>query len=772
MKKLIVLILALCFMKLSAQEDQEIGEWRSFLPYNTGVYVTQSEDKIYYTTGFSVFSIQKDDVTDYRFLSKVDGLSDVGANLIKYDNFNDQLIIAYNNSNIDIIKDDIVYNLSNIKNNLNLNGSRQINDIHIQNEESVFLATAFGMVELNLKSLEFGATIFTNLAVHDLTSIDNTLYAATDDGIYFIDNDGTVNIADFSQWSRMEDDFGLPILYEAIYIESLGNYLFANIDDELLVLDENGVIATLEFEELDGYDMKFISKGEGRVIVGMDNGATSRAIFIDQSLNPIIGGTGGCIGRVLYAIEDADGRIWYADEYSGIRWSDSATGGCHRVITNSPLYENVSDLDVKDGVLYVSTGGVQDNYSPLFRNDGFYIYKNGIWSIYQRQDVEALSNGSFYNNYQIAPHPDENKIYVGSYSNGLLEFYPETGEGTLYDNNTSILGTTIGDPSRVRVSGVAFDEDNNLWITTFGSASPLTVYTEDGNWYSFDPEGDNSLAKVVIDENGYKWSVIGGNLGGVSVYDDNGTIEDKTDDRSRYINTTNSEMTTNQVNSILVDLDGEIWVGTGQGPVIFNSSNSLFEDNNLGSRKKVLQDSIAAFLLATEDILAMEVDGGNRKWFGTRNGIFVQSPDGETLEAEYNTENSPLFDDIITALEFDGDNGVMYIGTNQGLQSIRTQTLGSRKTHASKVYAYPNPVRPEYDGEIAIKGLARDANVKITDMNGKLVYETEALGGQAIWDGRDYNGRKAATGVYYVFSTGEVNFETPDAYVTKIMIVR
>jgi len=138
---------------------------------------------------------------------------------------------------------------------------------------------------------------------------------------------------------------------------------------------------------------------------------------------------------------------------------------------------------------------------------------------------------------------------------------------------------------------------------------------------------------------------------------------------------------------------------------------------------------------------------------------------------QFNIDNSSLFDNVINDFEYDFDTGIMYISTNKGMQSYRTQTIGGERRHARQVYAYPNPVRPEYEGPIAIKGLARDANVKITDLNGKLVYETTALGGQAIWDGRDYTGRKASTGVYFVFSTGSVSFDTPDSFVTKIMIV-
>ena len=139
---------------------------------------------------------------------------------------------------------------------------------------------------------------------------------------------------------------------------------------------------------------------------------------------------------------------------------------------------------------------------------------------------------------------------------------------------------------------------------------------------------------------------------------------------------------------------------------------------------------------------------------------------------KFDTKNSPLIDNKISDLGFNPATGEMFIITPVGIQSYKTQTSGWSRTHTDDVYAYPNPVRPDYLGPIAIKGLVRDANVKITDISGKLVYETKALGGQAIWDGKDYNGVSAASGVYLVFSASENISASADAYVTKILIVR
>jgi hypothetical protein len=225
------------------------------------------------------------------------------------------------------------------------------------------------------------------------------------------------------------------------------------------------------------------------------------------------------------------------------------------------------------------------------------------------------------------------------------------------------------------------------------------------------------------------------------------------------------------VNCVTVDLEGDVWVGTQQGVVSFECGSNVFESTCLGRRRIVTVDDFNGYLLETEDVKTIAVDGGNRKWFGTTNGIFVQSPDALTQVANYTSTNSPLFDNTITDIAINNKTGEVWIGTEKGVISLRGEATAGGNVNSTAPYAYPNPVRPDYDGPIAIYGLARDANVKITDIAGNLVYEGKSLGGQAIWDGRDYLGRRAATGVYLIFATSNVSFDTPDAIITKLVII-
>jgi ligand-binding sensor domain-containing protein len=355
---------------------------------------------------------------------------------------------------------------------------------------------------------------------------------------------------------------------------------------------------------------------------------------------------------------------------------------------------------------------------------------------------------------------------------GLIEAQNDgAGDVKCYNQYNSILQNAgISGTSRTAIGGMEYDASGNLWICNYDAAAPIAVLKPDGTLRNFSAAPANNLLQVVIDRIGYKWFVVGFN-GGILVYDSGRDIDSPSDDRYRVINTTNSLLPTNTVNFLRVDLEGDVWVGTQQGVVSFECGSNVFEASCRGSRRIVTVDDFNGYLLETEDVRCIAVDGANRKWFGTNNGIFVQSPTGEIQEGRFTSTNSPLFDNSISAMGFDGRTGEMWIGTEKGMISVRTETTSGGPVNSSEPYAYPNPVRPDYDGPIAIYGLARDANIKITDIAGNLVYEGQALGGQAVWDGRDYLGRRAASGVYLVMATSQASFEDPDAVITKIVFI-
>ena len=759
----LLLFFCLFFFVGQAQEsDLRIGQWKSHLPYQAGKWVTQSETHIYYASPFSIFTIDKTD-NSVDFISKVDGLSEVGVDKIQYNEVSETLVIIYDNNNIDLVKPDGVVNINDIRNNTSIVGDRTIYAILIEGN-AAFLSTGFGIVKLNLEREEFEFTTFTGLPVLDMTVYNGYFYAATEEGIYRAINDGSVNLADFGNWELQARAEGFPPIYSSNAVANHHGRLYLDVDGTLFQYDGSQLT---EIHQEAGFEIQFLEAGTEHLLAGFSKIQDGNGKVLAFKADGSFTNSGqDCVNRPRNAIELADGTIWYGDVFRGVRSSKILGNKCNRANYASPYSHNSSEILVTSDKVYVASGGVASNQTALNRVDGVFTLEDGRWSRFSRDNVPLFLEEDIDRDfYRLAVHPLDQRLFVGTFWGGLVEYDGENFK-VYTEENSSLQGAT-GDAARERVGGLAFDTENNLWMSNHLAPRPISVLKNDGTWKNFNVPSKN-LLQVAIDNNGYKWFVSANE--GVLVFDDNGTIDNEADDRFRVFTPANSALETRVINCLEVDLDGDVWVGTAEGPVIFDCGANVF-DNCEGFKRIVDQDGFGAFLLETENIQTIAVDGANRKWLGTNNGLFIQSPTGEEQIAFFNTTNSPLFDNTIIDIAINQETGEAFIGTNNGILSLRGDaTLGGNFNRAD-AYAFPNPVRPEYDGPIAIKGLASNANVKITDVSGRLIFETTSLGGQAIWDGKSFDGRRASTGVYLVFSTTSSNFEAPNTVVAKILFI-
>lgn len=758
------------FLRLLSQSNLSIGSWKSHLSYKVGNNVTQSDDKVYYSSEKGIISLDKEDLS-VDFLAKEDGLTEVDVSKLKYDKNNDQLIVAYINSNIDIIKDDEVINLPFIETNTSILGSKVINDLYLADDKSAYFATDFGILGFDLEALEFSSTTFTSLKINTIVELAGILYAGTDEGLFEVEYK-TKNISDFNLWNKVSGQNGLPVLAKVKALAVQYNTVYAIVNDQLYKRGSDGNYIKIFEPEPASDVIQFLSSDGTTLMIGVeDNNNESRVFFMNPDDTFIVRGK-KCVSRARYAIEDQKGRIWYADAWDPIKYTETKIDSeCKKISFAVPFANDASNVKFKKSKAYLASNGVNDDFQYKGTRFGFYTLENGQWANFNQDNVPLMQSSDFINLYAIAPHPKEDKVYLGSYYSGVMLYDETDGNTKLWNKDNSILAGVVGDELRTRIAGLAFDKNENLWISNYGAPRPLVVKTKDDKWFNFNVPGSTTLEDIVIDAQGNKWVSVVGIGNGILVFNEGQDLEDKKDDKIRYITKSNSELGGNKVNGLVIDLDGSVWVGTDRGPVVFDCGDP-FNSNCRGNTRKVVVDNIPAPLLKDEDVLCIEIDGANRKWFGTRNGIFVQSPDGITQEAKFDVKNSPLLSNKVTDLGFNPATGEMIIISGGGIQSYKTESLGGGRSHDSNVYAYPNPVRPDYQGPIAIKGLVRDASVKITDINGKLVFETKALGGQAIWDGNDYNGVRASTGVYLVFSANENTALSSEALVTKILLVQ
>jgi len=370
-------------------------------------------------------------------------------------------------------------------------------------------------------------------------------------------------------------------------------------------------------------------------------------------------------------------------------------------------------------------------------------------------------------------HPGTGAIYAGSFREGLIRL--DSSGMTLFNTLNSSLQRAVGDETRTRVGGLVFDRDQQLWMSNHRAPRPISVLKKDGSWQSFDQTcGLTEIHQAAIDLAGNKWFVSSNSSSGLLVFHE-GKMDVAGDERCRVITQVNSRLPTNIANCVTVDLEGDVWVGTAQGIVIFECGDPFTASECMGTRRIVERNGFLAELFSTEDIISIAVDGADRKWVGTRNGVYLVSPTGEEEIHHFTVDNSPLPDNTVGAIGIDHDSGEVYFGTQRGIVSYRSDATMGTRFQTREVQVFPNPVRPDFDGPIAIQGLTRDAVVKITNVHGQLVYETRALGGQAIWDGRDFDGNRAQTGVYLVFVVSNPRYNNfdgiPEKATAKILFV-
>jgi ligand-binding sensor domain-containing protein len=429
---------------------------------------------------------------------------------------------------------------------------------------------------------------------------------------------------------------------------------------------------------------------------------------------------------------------------------------------------------VTDTSVWVTFDRLGKGIDPLDLSEGFASFIGSKWLNFNRYTPNSTFGDKFDANC-VTIHPKDGRTFVGTYSSGLLEI--KAGKiQKVYDasNTDNTIQIGVGDPFRQRISGMAFDAKGNLWLSNNNAANALIVLKADGKWAKMAPIPSTSIHEIVVDGAGYKWILVKGSQTGIIVFDEGKNIDISTDDRVRLIDNSNfpKELQNAAIQSIVADLNGAIWVGTSNGVAVFECGGDPFRTACTGRLVVASRSNISEYLLREKAVTAIAIDGANRKWFGTNSGLFVTSADGREEIAKFNVENSPLPSNNITALAI-RPNGEVFIGTEKGLMSYRSDATegGTFNKSEDQILAFPNPVRPDYQGPIAVKGFARDANIKITDANGIIVFETKALGGQAVWDGKDFNGRRVSTGVYFVLATNTRNLDAPEAVVAKILVV-
>lgn len=768
------------FTHIIAQNN--VGNWNSYLAYAKTTSVAESNNFIFAVAEGSLYSYNKED-NSIHYYSRESGLHDNNISHICFNTETNSLLITYSNGNIDLMGNKDIYNIPYLYNNSNIT-NKTINDIFI-NKQYAYLSTAFGIVIVNMDTniKEITDTYRLNTNVKSVCIKDNFIYAATDNGI--LKGDMNDNLLDPNEWllyniestslNFNDKNIHKIILFQnnlCFYIQGDGVYYQYNNNINSLLISPN---------------IKNITLQNNKLIIYTNTNLYAYTSFTSRDALMNV----GPINDVT-STKDVN-TYWIASDTKGIKGIKKKNDNFEIILeeinneNNYPKRNLNYFMTINNNNLYITGGGrtVIRNGNPgtlmIYNNNDkkwFNLDEDKINKSINKQ-FEKLENCRDYTGIAIDPK-NSNHYYVSTYGEGVLELL-DNEYIKLYNHTNSSLSTIFPNHEKNqytynRIGGVTFDKEGNLWMSNCEVESVLKVLKSDGTWGSFKFSNFTDVAmadRVTITSDNRKWiNVPGGDKSGVFIFDDNGTIDDTSDDESRFIPTftdSNGNIDASGYFCITEDKNAQIWIGTNRGPIICTNYRDI---NNISCTRIIRINNETGepyYLLDGEQINSIAVDGGNRKWIGTQSsGVFLVSEDGMETISNFTTANSPLPSNQVNSIAINQTTGEVFIGTENGLVSYMGDATEGSEDY-SDVYAYPNPVRPEHNDRVTIVGLMNDSNVKITDMKGNIVYQGKSAGGTFTWDCRKKGGGRVATGIYLVLSATP---EAKESVVTKIMVVK
>lgn len=772
MKKLFFLFFLFQLLKLQAQNDFT-RNWVDFFSYNTVKDFVIRDNTIFSISDNAVFTYQIN-TQELTKTSSVNGLSGESTSAVFYDENSERLLIGYETGLLEIIENDGSIRVSADIVNFNQSGEKRINHISA-NGNILYLSLPFGIVEYDISKLEFGDTFFIGnnseaIQVNKTIIVNNVIYAATVDGIYSADLNNP-NLIDFNNWTKVVNgDFSEIIAFNNLIYVASNNFLY-----QLVANSINQVRSfTSSIVSLDSASSNLLVTFNQAVEILNSNLVTST--FINPTIDfNFTANKSFLVGSSVFIA---------TNEFGLLQSSISSTSQFLEIHPDGPLKNDIFSLKAKDNNLWIVYGGYSNVFAPLNTNIGYSHYNNEVW-----KNVKFDLNNPLPDLVDITFDPNNsNKVYISSFGDtrdvntrktgGLLVIEDDIETNFFNHLNSGLEDIVPTDPTRVtiRVSGSTFDNRGDLWMTNISVPNELKKFSN-GNWSSFDISSVKllngfGLTEIIADRSNNIW--IGSRRDGAIVFNENGN-------RLRALNTsaTTGSLPNGNVRSIAADDNNRIWIGTLSGLVVFNNVNNVFNANIIDAEPVIiLENGIPRRLLGDQTVNSIVVDGANNKWFGTDNGgVIYTSPNGQTTLATFNKENSPLPSNKIVKITVDKSTGKVFFATDKGMVAYNSNVSPFGNT-LGEVYAYPNPATKQHQ-TVTIDGrngtsLPRGTNLKILDVAGNLVFETNVIegqqvnGGKVVWDKRNLAGKSVASGIYIVLLANEDASETS---ITKIAII-
>lgn len=757
--KNIILVLFLLTSSFSIAQVG-VGEWREHLNYSSNVGLIEKEDRVIAATHSALFSVNKN-TNEINKLSTLNGLSEIGISALAYDSKRNIIIVGFKSGNIDLILDDEIINIPDLKNTTNINGSKSINHIHIDTDIAI-LSCKFGIIRFDLNKKEISDTYRiglqnSNKDILQSTVYKDTIYSATEDGIFFAPKNHVL-LNDYNTWNQLSLQGELPDSSHINHMASNSNMLYFNRKGPEYNTDKqfyykNGIVDSIITTSI--YNIRSIKEHNDILTL---TGNNYSKYYIDPVQTGLFANDASL--DLSMTLKDKEGVYWLADHKRGL----IGIGKDGDQLPSGPNSTDISEITYQNNNIYVAHGGRTGSFSAKYSQASVSYLENNTWINTKKSNI--LDDRDIMSVVVDPINPE--KSWIASWGNGLFE-REDNKTITQFNKDNSALTDNNFVPSYYLTSDLEFDKKGTLWILTSQTTNTLVSLDQSGEWtgYNFGSILSNAthVKKLsIFNDLNQKWVLT--HKEGLIVLDEN-----QNGSKFKKLTTTpgSGNLKSNIVNCAKRDQDGKVWIGTSEGLSVISSPRRIFDGGNYDANHVLVYfDGNWEPVLDGQYINDIEIDGGNRKWFATEQGVFLTSADGTEQVHHFTVDNSPLFSNSVLDIAINKKTGEVFFATDEGIVSYKSDAQELEETER-EVLVFPNPVKPGYSGPITIDGLIPNSTVKIADVAGRIVYQTQAQGNRAVWDGNSLQGDRASSGIYIVYSADQ---EGEITEVAKLSIVR
>ena len=793
----------------------QAGKWNFYLSYYEVSDVQPAGNTIFFLASGALFTYNVNDESIYEY-SQGNGLSSNNIKHIAWCKNAQQLVIIYDNLDIDLL--DIDGNITNISSykNKSTTDNKAINDVFIEGPFA-YIATGFGVVKMNVQKQFIENTYRLGNNITQIAAADGFIYGMCPDKNAFFIGDQKLNLIDSNNWRMASLPSGNNAVRQELCVSD-GHFISFSERRDTLLIDENGRERKYYQNVFEVNRFLFNNNSIGLENILQLKDDPVRNIYYKEPVYTL-SLSGGHIFFLRdnkcydvdasgYKILDLPGvaSIFY-DSTHKCYWATSTEDNSLQQMTintnsgeeqtgltvtrtgikaNGPKYNYYYSLRNRGGSIIGTDGGLSGNPTQwmsetLGRKPCIQLLNaDGTWTVME-DDIKQYTNISYFDICSADIDPLDSTHIAACSRSGVYEFKDGKFLKHWTITNSPLTSALSNNLQYVEVTGIVYDDNGDLWVLNGYVDNILFKLTHDGEWQNLTPAffvdmNDSNLRNPrhpQFDSKGRLWFCIDHSwLPAIYCYDPK--TEELLSFQKPFQNQDGVTLNiVDGIHAIQLDKDENVWVGTDVGLFVLmaddaNSQNKVFTQVKIPRNDGT---NFADYLLADINISSIAIDAANRKWIGTNgNGVYLVNSDNTEVLQHFTTNDSPLLSDAIEAIAINAKRGEVFFGTANGLCSYMSDVTHSYdELTEDNVYAYPNPVQPDYTGPITVTGLTMNADVKIVTPNGKLVAQGRSTSGNFTWDGCDMSGKRVASGVYMVLTA---TAEGKKGVVCKIAIVR